>query len=70
MSSRGKTPAEVIERGAREGKSIRQVIDEEHPEKSAAERALLCKTVVAWVAMELLTSGATPEQLRDALNLK
>jgi hypothetical protein len=61
------TPAEVLEKAARDGKSIRQVIDELHPAASAGDRALLAKTVVCWAAIELISLGGTKEQLRELL---
>jgi hypothetical protein len=57
------TPSEVVEKAALEGKSVRQVIDETHPNASESDRNLLAKVVVANAFLALYEAGATPEQM-------
>lgn len=59
----------ILERAAAEGKSIRQVIDEDpaYAKLSEEERVTLAKATVADMLVELTRAGATREQLADLL---
>jgi hypothetical protein len=66
------TPSEVIDRARLEGKSIRQIIDEDPANAKLPndDRALLAKIVVANALLTLYDAGATPEQMREVMRIK